>query len=557
MTQPYEAGATEAPDASRFPTLTPAQIARVAGHAARRRFEPGDILIAAGQADPPFLIVTEGLAEVLGRSPRGEEVITIHRAGQFTGELSLIAGHPPFVSVRAVARGEALELTRECLLGLVQVDTELSDILMRAFILRRIGLISRGLGDAVLIGSRHSPDTSRIEAFLSRNGHPYAYLDLDRDSDVQALTDRFQIAARDIPVVICRGELVLKNPTNQQVADCLGLNPELAQGRVHDVVIVGAGPSGLAAAVYAASEGLDVLVLETSAPGGQAGSSSKIENYLGFPTGISGQELAARASTQAQKFGAQLLIAHGARKLTCERRPFAIELDGGQRVLARSIVIATGAAYRKLVVDGLERFEGIGVNYVASFLEGRLCEGEEVVVVGGANSAGQAAVFLAETARRVHVLVRAGGLADTMSRYLIQRIELSPRITLHTRTEIVGLDGSDHLERVRWRDNTTGVVEEHAIGQVFVMTGAVPSTTWLAGCIRLDDKGFVKTGPSLSPDDLAAAQWPLARPPHLLETSVPGVFAVGDVRAGNLKRVAPAVGEGSMAVSFVHQVLHE
>ena len=329
------------------------------------------------------------------------------------------------------------------------------------------------------------------------------------------------------------------------------------QAKLRDLVIVGAGPSGLAAAVYAASEGLDVLVVETNAPGGQAGSSSKIENYLGFPMGVSGQELAARAYTQAQKFGAQIIIAKGARELTCARRPYGVQIDDESHVLGRAVIIATGAAYRRLDLPNLAQFEGGGVYYGATFIEAQLCKGEEVIVVGGGNSAGQAAVFLARTARRVHMLVRAKGLADTMSRYLIRRIEDNPAISLLTETEIVALEGDTLLEGVQWRHRPTGNVEARAIRHVFVMTGAFPTTEWLQGCVALDAKGFIKTGPDLSPEDLEAARWPLARPPHLLETSLPGVFAVGDVRGGNIKRVASAVGEGSIAVAFVHRALSE
>ena len=328
-----------------------------------------------------------------------------------------------------------IELDREHLLALVQTDSELSEIFMRAFILRRVELIAHGFGDVVLVGSSHSPGTLRIKEFLTRNGHPYASIDLDRDADVQELLDRFQVTVDDVPVVICRGTVVLRNPTNQQIADCLGFNEAIDQTQVRDLVIVGAGPSGLSAAVYGASEGLDVLVLETNAPGGQAGSSSKIENYLGFPTGISGQELAARAYTQAQKFGAQLLIAKRATQLACDRKPYAIEIDHGPRVPARTVIIATGAEYRRLSLENLSQFEGAGVYYGATFVEAQLCGGEEVIVVGGGNSAGQAAVFLAHTARRVHILVRSGGLAESMSRYLIRRIEETPAIVVRPHTD--------------------------------------------------------------------------------------------------------------------------
>ena len=369
--------------------------------------------------------------------------------------------------------------------------------------------------------------------------------------------DQFHVTAADVPVLICRGESVLRDPANEEIADCLGFNQAIDPEQVRDLVVVGAGPAGLAAAVYGASEGLDVLVLESTAPGGQAGSSSKIENYLGFPTGISGQELTGRAHTQTQKFGAQVMIAHGARRLECARKPYGLAIGDGRRVPARAVIIATGAEYRRLPLPNLSRFEGAGVYYGATFMEAQLCAGEEVVVVGGANSAGQAAVFLAETAKRVHVLVRSEGLAASMSRYLIRRIEQSPVIELRTRTELVDLEGGDHLERVTWRDGRSGATETRDLRHVFLMTGAEPATRWLAGCVVLDGKGFIKTGADLSPEELATARWPLARPPFLLETSRPGVFAVGDVRAGSVKRVASAVGEGSVAVSFVHRVLHE
>jgi thioredoxin reductase (NADPH) len=427
---------------------------------------------------------------------------------------------------------------------------------MRAFILRRGEIIARDLGE-VLVGSSHSPGTLRIKEFLTRNGHPYSFVDVERDSGIQELLDRFHVTIDDVPILICRGEQVLRNPTNQQVADCLRFNDAIDQTQVRDLVIVGAGPAGLAAAVYGASEGLDVLVLEVNAPGGQAGTSSKIENYLGFPTGISGQELAGRAYAQAQKFGAKILIAKGATQLGCDRKPFTIEIDKVSLLGGRAVIIATGAEYRRLALENLAQFEGSGVYYSATFVESQLCAGQEVVVVGGGNSAGQAAVSLAQSATRVHVLIRSQGLAATMSRYLIRRIEEHSAIHLWTHTEIVGLEGDEHLARVRWRDGRSGKIETHDIRHVFVMTGAVPNSRWLDGCVALDDGGFIKTGPDLSREDLILARWPLVRAPYLLETSLPGVFAVGDVRAGNLKRVASAVGEGSNAVSFVHRVLAE
>jgi thioredoxin reductase (NADPH) len=540
-----------------FPKLTPAQVSRVAAHGQARRVESGEVLVEPGDRTMRFFVVKEGAVEIVRPSGDSETLIAVCEAGQFTGEANMLSGQRSLVRLRASRPGEMIELDRERLLALVQTDSELSDILMRAFILRRVELIAQGLGDVVLVGSNNSPGTLRLREFLTRNGHPYASVDVEKDADVQELLDRFQVRVEDVPIAICRGDQVLRNPSNQQVADCLGFNDAIDPAPLRDVVIVGAGPAGLAAAVYGSSEGLDVLVLEDNAPGGQAGSSSKIENYLGFPTGISGQDLAGRAYTQAQKFGAQVMIAKRATHLACDRKPYAIEMDEGPPVQARAVIIATGAEYRRLSLENLAQFEGAGVYYGATLIEARLCRGNEVIVTGGGNSAGQAAVFLAQTAGRVHMLVRSGGLAESMSRYLIRRIEENPAIVLRTHTEIVALEGSDHVERVRWRDNQAGSIETHDIRHVFVMTGAVPNTHWLDGCVALDGKGFIKTGPDLSQDDLAAARWPLARAPHLLETSLPGVFAVGDVRAGNLKRVASAVGEGSNAISLVHRVLHE
>ncbi len=384
-------------------------------------------------------------------------------------------------------------MDRRHVLALVQTDAELGEILMRAFILRRIELIAAGVGDVALIGSTHSAGTLRIKEFLMRNGHPYSYIDLERDSHVQNLLDSFRIATSEIPVVIFRGQVVLRNPSNQEIAGCLGLNDAIDQTQVRDLVIIGAGPSGLAAAVYGASEGLDVLVLETSTPGGQAGSSSRIENYLGFPTGISGQELTGRAYLQAQKFGAEILIAKGTR-LICDRKPYIVEVENGARIPARTVVIATGADYRRPLLKNFSHFEGLGIYYGATLVEAQLC-GEEVIVVGGGNSAGQAAVFLAKTTKRVHMLVRSAGLTESMSRYLIRQIEETPTIVLWPHTEIVALEGGDHLESVRWRNNQTAQIEEHKIRQMFVMIGAAPNTIGLMAVSRSTLKASLRRAP--------------------------------------------------------------
>jgi thioredoxin reductase (NADPH) len=539
-----------------FPKLTPAQIDRIVLYGRTRSVQPGEVLLEQGDTSVPFFVVITGEVEIVRPFRARETLITVHGPGEFTGEVNMLSGRRSLVQARVTKPGKVIELDHQQMLSLVQTDAELSDILMRAFILRRVELIAAGVGDIILIGSTHSSGTLRIKEFLMRNGHPYSYIDLERDPDVQNMLDSFQISASEIPVLVCRGQLVLRNPGNQEIADCLGFNETIDQTQVRDLVVIGAGPSGLAAAVYGASEGLDVLMLETTSPGGQAGSSSRIENYLGFPTGISGQELAARAYNQSQKFGAHMLLARAAR-LICDRKPYVVELENGTRISTRTVLIATGAQYRKLPLENLSRFEGAGVYYGATFVEAQLCGGEEVIVVGGGNSAGQAAVFLAQTAKRVYMLVRSSGLAATMSRYLIRRIENSPAITLLPQTEIVDVEGGNHIKSVSWRNNQTGQTEKHEISHIFVMTGADPNTRWLDGCIALDDKGFIKTGPELLPENLSAAGWPLTRQPYLLETTLPGVFAVGDVRNGSIKRVASAVGEGSIAISFVHKVLQE
>ena len=541
-----------------FPVLTPAQIARIEPHGRRRKIAAGDVLAEPGEPVTRIWVVVAGRLDVITSTKRPNDDLPRFTAGMFTGERSIMASGRFLGQIYASEGGEVIEVPRDELLTLIRTDSELSDLFLRAFILRRLQLIDRGYGDTVILGSNHCSGMLHILEFLTRNGHPYTIRDLDTDPESQELLDQFDVSSADVPVVICRGTIVLKNPTIQKLADCLGLNPTLDRTLIWDVVIVGAGPAGLGAAVYAASEGLNVVVVEANAPGGQAGTSSKIENYLGFPLGISGQELAGRAYDQAQKFGARVLIAKTAAKLDCSKRPYRVLLgEAEDPLLTRAIILATGVEYRRLALANLSKFENAGVYYAATHMERQMCTEEEVAIVGGANSAGQAAVFLAETAKRVHMLIRSGGLSSTMSRYLISRIDAHPRIVQHPRTEIVGLEGNGHLERVTWRSGRAGAVQTQDIRHVFTMTGAEPSTKWLAGCLALDDKGFVKTGASLTPENLEWARWPLRRPPHLLETSLPGVLAVGDVRSGSTKRVASAVGEGSIAVATVHQILAE
>jgi thioredoxin reductase (NADPH) len=540
-----------------FPILKAEYVERLRRYGQGRRVSAGDVLLEPGTSDPHCFAVVTGSLEIVRETGDGESLIHTHGPGQFTGEANMLSGRRALVRIRATADSEVIDIGRAQLLRLLQTDTEIGEIVTRAFILRRAELIGRGYGDAVLVGSRFCSGTLRVREFLTRNGHPFQSIDLDTDDGVQELLDSFGVTHEDIPVLICRCEIVLRNPTNQEIADCLGFNESVDLGQLRDVVIIGAGPAGMAAAVYAASEGLDALVVETNAPGGQAGSSSRIENYLGFPNGISGQELASRAWNQAQKFGAGLLVARNATRLHCDRRPYAVEIDGGQRIAARAIVIAAGAQYRKPALPRLGDFENAGVYYGATFMEAQLCRDEEVAVVGGGNSAGQAAVFLATVAKHVHMFVRSTGLAGTMSRYLVRRIEDNERITLRLETGITELHGDQHLESISWRREPTGEADGRAIRHLFIMTGAAPSTGWLDACLACDDKGFIKTGADLTRDDLTAADWPLARAPHTFETSLPGIFAVGDVRSGSTKRVASAVGEGAAVVALVHRALHE
>jgi len=543
--------------AQMFPQLTPAQIERISSIGRRREVRAGEVLFDVGDQNTCFFVVLRGAIDIVRLIGDREEPVTVHHPREFTGEINMLSARRSLVRARTAGEGAVIAVDRDDLRMLVQRDSELSEILLRAFILRRVALMTQDRNDMVLLGSRHSGTTQNIREFLSRNGQPFTYQDVETDPNVQALLDRFHIGVDDVPVIVCEGGHVLKNPSIEQLASTLGLSSELDASAVRDVVIVGAGPAGLATAVYAASEGLDVLVLESTAPGGQAGTSSHIENYLGFPTGISGQALSGRALTQAEKFGAEVAIGRTAARLDCGSRPYRVHLSSGQVLQTRTIVIATGVKYRKLGLPALARFEGAGVFYSATHLEGQVCQGEEVVVVGGGNSAGQAAVFLSGVASHVHMLVRGPGLAESMSRYLIQRIENTPNLTLRVRCQIESLEGEDGLERIGWQWLETGEREMRRIRNLFLMTGADPNTSFIEGCVLVDDKKFVRTGSELLPDDLALAHWPLPRRPLLMETSIPGVFCVGDARSTSVKRVASAVGEGSICVQLVHRALQE
>ena len=488
--------------AQMFPRLTEAELARIKPLGDVVQFADGEVVWEQGDEAVPWYVICSGEMEIVHPSGALEDHITTHEAGQFTGEVTFLSGRRSLVRARAKGPLQALRVPANALRTLLQTDSEISDLVMRAFILRRIGLLTQGYGDAVVIGSRDSSATLRLQAFLTRNAHPYKCVDVDREPDIQNLLDQLKVDIHDIPILICRGTKVLKNPSDAEVAECLGFNPASDPGHVYDVVICGAGPGGLAAAVYGASEGLDVLVVEAGSPGGQAASSSKIENYLGFPTGISGQALGARALNQAEKFGAKVLVARGAERLHCDENPMRIVLANGEDIKARAIVLATGAAYRKLDVADLAKFEGAGVYYAATAIESGRCGDHEVIVVGGGNSAGQAATFLAKTAKHVHILIRSRDLAASMSRYLIRRIEETPNITLRRQHKIVALEGTDHLEHVTWHDAATGETSRRPIRHVFSMAGADPNTEWLEGCVVLDKNGFVCTGVELDRETL-------------------------------------------------------
>jgi thioredoxin reductase (NADPH) len=538
-----------------FPTLNEAQLALLSEYGRRRSYKAGDILYKVGERHVPMSVILSGHVVIERDTVDGPRLLATVGPGMFTGELGTLAGHARIATGRAVDDCELIAIDEESLRTLVVTESELSETIMRAFILRRVALLEDQHGGVILIGSRHSGDTLRLREFFSRNAQPVAYFDLEQDTDIDRLLDRFHVTAADIPVMVSGEGQVLKNPTNRIAADATGFSPERMNGKNYDVVVVGAGPAGLAAAVYAASEGLTVAVLDAKAPGGQAGASSKIENYFGFPTGISGQALAGRGFSQARKFGAEVAVPVEVTRLECascqdsQCRQYAIELDNGERIDARSVIIATGARYRKPRLEQLELFEGCGVYYAASYMEATLCSGKEAIVVGGGNSAGQAAVFLSRYASHVHVMVRGHGLAASMSHYLIQRLQAASNVTIHTRTEIVELIGEADLQRVRYRQGS-GAVEERPIEHVFLFLGAEPNTGWLGNRVALDKKGFVLTGPALPPES-----WKLERAPYFLETNRPGIFAVGDVRSKSVKRVAAAVGEGAAAVQSLHEVL--
>jgi thioredoxin reductase (NADPH) len=536
-----------------FPQLTPAQFDLLGRYGPLRSYPAGSTVFAQGERHIPMFVIVAGTIEVSRGGPLGTHVIGLHGPGNFTGEVGTLAGRAAVATGRAATDCTLLVIDEPALRMLVITEADLSETIMRAFILRRVAFIADEAGALILIGSSDNPDTLRLREFLTRNGQPAAYFDVNSQAETAQVAERFHVDVDDIPAVVTPEGAVLRRPTIRALADAMGIGPDTLDGRQFDLVVAGAGPGGLAAAVYAASEGLRVAVLERSAPGGQAGSSSKIENYFGFPTGISGLGLAGRGLSQARKFGVEVAVPVSATGIACGDTASGhfIDLDNGERIHARTVVISTGARYVTPALADLHRFEGRGVYYSAAFLEAALCTDDDVIIVGGGNSAGQAAVFLARYARSVHIVIRKADLASSMSHYLVQRIAAASNIVLHPFTQVAGLAGEAHLEQVTVA-RADGAGMTMTVRHLFLFLGAEPNTAWLGDCVTLDAKGFVLTGASLPPLD-----WPIARPPHFLETSRPGIFAVGDVRSGSVKRVAAAVGEGAAAVQSLHRVLAE
>jgi thioredoxin reductase (NADPH) len=538
-----------------FPKLTLGELARLRRFGEVRRYTAGEQLFKTGDPSPGMFVLIAGNVTVSRRDGLGHIVPIIEQGpGEFLAEVGQLSGQPALLDGVAKTDVEALLIPTEGLRALLIAEAELGERIMRALILRRVALIETGAGGPVLIGPATGPDVIRLQGFLARNGYPHQVLDPAEDAEAKAMLQRYAPQGTDLPLVISPDGTVLKNPSEEELARSVGMIRLDAPDRAYDVAVIGAGPAGLSTAVYAASEGLSVIVFDARAFGGQAAASARIENYLGFPTGISGQALAGRAFIQAQKFGAEMAIPAEVNRLDCAHAPFMLELGDGRRVKAKTAVVAAGARYRRPAIQGLKQFEGRGVWYWASPIEARLCRQEEIVLVGGGNSAGQAAVFLSEFASKIWMLVRGDGLAETMSRYLIDRIEATSNIEVLMRTEIIALSGlpGGRLERVRWRHNPTGQETEKTIRNIFLFIGADPTTHWLKDCgVLLDRNGFVRTGSSLASDELASN----ARAPMALESSVLGVFAVGDVRCGSVKRVGGAIGEGAAVVPQLHTFL--
>lgn len=536
-----------------FPRLTPEQVHALCPAGRTRTAHAGEYLWRAGDRDFGFFVVRSGRVEILDTSGEAPRQVTVHEPGDFTGDVDVLTGRASLVSARMLEPGQVLELSPAALRRVAGELPELSELLLRAFLMRRTLLIGQGYQGIKIIGSRYSPEAHHLREFASRNAIPHTWLDLEADPHAEELLHAFGVGPEQTPIVIGRDGKWVSNPSVSELARYMGLDVRLSPGDVYDLVVVGAGPAGLAASVYASSEGLRTLTLDGIAAGGQAGTSSRIENYLGFPMGISGADLTRNALLQAQKFGAQISVPGAVEKLRLEGGLRVVTLQDGTEVTARCLLVASGAEYRTLDVPGLRAMEGAGVYYAATEMEARLCGGGEVVIVGGGNSAGQAAMYLSRFAIRVHVVIRGGELGKSMSRYLVDRVEHAPNIRVHRNAEVVAVEGDGSLHAVRLRGAETGREERISTRALFLFIGARPRTEWLRRCVELDRAGFVLTGQALSAEVRDSAEWRAAgRAPFFLETSLPGVFAAGDVRSGSVKRVASAVGEGSMAVSFVH-----
>ena len=534
-----------------WPVLSKEEIERIEPFGVIQSLSEGTLLFRRGDRSVDFFVVLSGTILIHEYAADTPELLIEHRVGEFTGELDQFSDREVLVGAQMGVDGQVLRLDRSQFRQLIAAEPEIGEVVMQAMMLRRQGLIAKKQSSLTLITTRDSADTMRIKRFLERNGHPYQELNAHTQAGQQRL-EKARLAHAQIPVVFMSNQHTpLQNPSTLELARALGVVARIQYEHPYDVAIIGAGPAGLSAAVYAASEGLRILLVEAEAPGGQAGTSSRIENYLGFPLGISGHSLASRAQVQAYKFGTTIALPYSAQGLDCGDRPLRIALTDEPPVQAHTVVIASGARYRKLGVVDEERFEGAGIYYAATAMEGEMCKNEDIVVIGGGNSAGQAAVFLSRHARHVYLLVRSANLAASMSDYLVRRINASAQITLLSSTEVVALGGEQSLETITWKNYLSGQAVTHPIKHLFLMIGALPNTQWLQGCLQLDSKGFILTGP----DMLAGGAWPLERSPTAHETSVPGIFAAGDVRSSSIKRVATAVGEGAMVASQLHQVL--
>jgi thioredoxin reductase (NADPH) len=542
---------------SAFPTLAEDQIEFLRRYGEVRKIEPGQVLFREGDRSYDFIVILEGEVEIVDTFEGEARTIAVHGAGRFLGEMNMLTGQSVYLSAAMRESGEVLAIPPENLKEVITEEPTLSDIILKAFLARRSVLMRVGTG-LRMVGSRRSKDALRLREFAVRNRLPHAWIEMEEDEGAEALLERFGVQPQETPVAIWLGEKVLKNPSNAELARTIGLDVDTSREQMYEIIVVGAGPAGLAAAVYGASEGLATLSLEAVALGGQAGTSSRIENYLGFPAGLSGAELASRALVQADKFGARTTVPQEAVGLRRENNHYRVTLSEGGEVAGRSVIVATGARYRRLGIPRLERFEGVSVHYAATEAEAQMCRGNEVAVVGGGNSAGQAAVFLADRVAKVYLLIRGDDLGKSMSRYLIDRIERTDNIELLSHIGVRELVGDGALEEVVVEDNRSGERRTLGARALFVFIGAEANTGWLKGTIALDERGFVPTGRALDRSALNSQAWNgLSREPFMLESSLPGVFAVGDVRSGSVKRVASAVGEGSMAVRFVHQYLAE